>query len=583
MGLSAQLRAGRTYLVNLFPARGARLAVAELGEVAAELETLNRTTEADFLAVGGKLMAFLTSARELHSGIQTLSALVGGERSQDACQALVSVRGFVDHMRQRLDETARSLEQLRAAAGRIRGRFATFGRIAMSFHITAILARIETSHLARSSEDLGNLAAEVRSSSDAIQTRAAEVVEAAAALDVRVAATLREVSRLDAIQRSELPALLGEVDADLEQFRSRQQIVAQASSSLTAHLESVTGELGAITTSLQFHDITRQQVEHVVEALSELSRRTNRGSLPPGAGQVLRVQSAQLKSAAAAFTRSTEKIDQDLERISARVEAMAAESALILGSGEGRQDSFLAGMQQRLAVILKTVQESRACEQSAAHTLGELDGLSRRLHSAIVDVQAIEVQLSRISINAAVSASHVGAPGEPLNVVAGAVQALQLECAAHSREAQTDLGCIQETMAGSSGGSPAAAGRSDGALFEELNRAILDLQAANSSGGEMAGGIVAQSRKLCENLQDARRHSGIGRRFAETAERCRTLLDGLAVKSEPDGATDSPAFEGGFEERYTMHVERDIHRAVAGGVEALEAAAPGAEEDVEFF
>ena len=283
------------------PKRRNRAWIKELQGVIADLETLNRTTEADFLAVGGNLMGFLTASRQLHTDIEGLTALVSGEQAQRACDALVSVRGFVREMQFRSENDGRAFADLHAAAASIHRRFSTLGKIALSFQITAILARIETAHLAGSKQDLGNLADEVSSCGDGIQSRAEQVLEAAVAFDMRVSSTLREVSRLDAIQQKELPALLAAVDADLELFEARQRDAASASSKLAADLNSVTQDLAAIATSIQFHDITRQQVEHVIEALASLPRDMPQGVLAPSGATLTQLQKAHLESAASSF------------------------------------------------------------------------------------------------------------------------------------------------------------------------------------------------------------------------------------------------------------------------------------------
>ena len=96
---------------------------------AALLEKLNRTTEADFLAVGGKLMAFLTASRQLHSDIGGLTALVSGEQAQDACNALVSVRGYVQEMQSRSEDGGRALVALQASADSIHAGFPPSARL----------------------------------------------------------------------------------------------------------------------------------------------------------------------------------------------------------------------------------------------------------------------------------------------------------------------------------------------------------------------------------------------------------------------------------------------------------------------
>ena len=238
--------------------------------VIAGLKELNRTTETDFLAVGGNLMAFLSASRKLHADIAGLTALVAGEQAQHACDPLVSVGRYVEEMRHRSEGCGRPLLSLRADADRIHRGFSTFGEIASSFRIIAIQARIEAAHLDTTQQNLKNLADDVRSCSNSIRASADQVLKVAGDFDSRIAATLLEGSRIETIQLRKLPSLLAEVDADVEGFLIRQREGVKISAGLAAHMDSVERELGAVATSIQFQDITRRQLEHVIGALEDL-------------------------------------------------------------------------------------------------------------------------------------------------------------------------------------------------------------------------------------------------------------------------------------------------------------------------
>ena len=440
-----------------------------------------------------------------------------------------------------------------------------------------------------SGQDLGSLSDEVRSCGDAIQSRANQVLETAAAFRLRIAATRREVSRSDAIQQEDLPSLLAAVDTDLEIFEARRREAASASSKLSADLQSVTGDLGAIATAIQFHDITRQQVEHVTQALAGLVRDAPSRWISPSAAALVLLQEAQLKSAAAAFAESTRKIDRDLEDIAVRVGEMAAASKRILGLDQQEKNSFLSDMERRFAGILRAAGESQSLERSTGSIVADLNGLSQRLRAAVSEVQAIELQLSRISLNGAISASHIGAPGEPLNVVAGAMQALYIECASRSREAETDLDSIGGAILSLASDTRNSDDASNARVFDDLKSRMTNLRSANGASADAAAAVAALAETLCKNLREARDHSGIGHVFADIVNRFCGVLHNVAAQAQPLWPFGASVIEEVREERYTMRAERDVHQAVTGGLAPLpleavsHAASVESEEEVEFF
>jgi hypothetical protein len=292
------------------------------------------------------------------------------------------------------------------------------------------------------------------------------------------------------------------------------------------------------------------------------------------------LQAAQLKSASGAFAQSAGRIDRELEDIGGKVAEMADASKRMLGSEQGGKGSSPEERQVRFSNILRAVNESQCAQNRTREILGELVGLSGRLGASVAEVQTIELQLSRISINAAISASHLGAPGEPLNVVAGVMQTLQMQCASRSREAETELGSIAQAIAALTAAETETEGPSPGeALLENLRARMEELRAGDAASTAAAESISSLAEALGRKLRVDRDHARIGRLFSETADRCCDTLNRLAGQARPARYFEPSAIAQPLEERYTMQVERDVHRAAMGA----EAAAPEKFEEVEFF
>jgi methyl-accepting chemotaxis protein len=557
--------------------------------VIAELEKLNHATEDDFLAVGRNLMAFLSSARQLHADIGGLTALVSGEQAQHACETLLAVRGYAVEIRRHFDAGGRALLILQTGADRIRDGFRSFEKIASSFSVTATLARIEAGRLAESQQNLKNLADDVRSCSDSIKSRANQVVDAVIAFHARVAATLFEVSRSDTMEQKELPALLLAVDADLEMFKSRQQEAAGATLKLSADLRSVDANLRDIATSIQFHDITRQQVEHVIEALEGLLTAAPVDALSASGAAQVRLQKDQLRSAAAAFASSTKTIESDLASIDARVRKMAAASLRIQDVDQQERDSFLGGMHRQFGAIAQAVAELHSLQRAARAAIAGLDQASESMGKAVKEVQSIQSQLNLLSVNAVVSASHMGAQGQVIIVIGGAIRELGMESILRSDDAKAALHSIGQAIQSLAGDEASNDNDASGAiLLQDLKTRAGDLQSGIALGAAAAAMVADLAHNLCSNLEAARSHFVIGRLFAETVQRCCDLLDVVISQAQPPRSSDAPLLEQTLDDRYTMRAEREVHQASARGwtslpPEAANAPAPETADDVEFF
>ena len=169
-----------------------------------------------------------------------------------------------------IEQSGQALEEVHDLSARIRLAFAGIGNTVSTFRTLCTLTRIETSRLGDTGGDFGDLAAEVRPLSESIQTSGEGVLEASSQLDQGVQAAIRSASELRVRQLKELPALIDGVIDGLKAFEERRQRAAESSARQAAEYEALCDAAGNVVRSVQFHDITRQQIEHVMEALRQL-------------------------------------------------------------------------------------------------------------------------------------------------------------------------------------------------------------------------------------------------------------------------------------------------------------------------
>ncbi len=158
---------------------------------------MNRITEADFLAVGEKLMGFLSAARSIRADISQLAYYISGDSGQRACSALASVLHRSVEMKQRVEEASRTLGSLGHTADKIQRCFSGFHEIVLSFQVAATLGRIETARLEGSQSGLGHLADEVRSCTENIRARVEHALQAAVELEQYIDLAIQRVSERD--------------------------------------------------------------------------------------------------------------------------------------------------------------------------------------------------------------------------------------------------------------------------------------------------------------------------------------------------------------------------------------------------
>ena len=565
---------------------GGGSATERLGGVIADLAELNRSTEADFLLISGNLMEFMAGVRKLQAEVEVFSGRLEGERKNGSQELMGSVRERVEQMQCRLAEGSLLFGDVQRETKGILRAFSTFGKVASTFQITAILARIETAHLSMTQEDLSNLADEVQLASNGMEARAGELLLAAEALGECVSRALRAITSLNTIELQKIENVLAQVGEGLASSEQRQRSVTTVSARLGEELKALSRELGTIAMSIQFHDITRQQVEHIVEGLQASLPSAPGGAPSPSGLALIRLQEAQLGEAALGFTRSAGKIDQDLEGVSGRVGEMIRACQSLSGTGMGGGSAGVDDMRKRFHAVLGAISEAAGMEGERESFAAELGAIGDRLLKAIVEIQAIEIQVSRLAVNTSITACHIGEVGNPLIVVADSMQQLGADCSTRSAAAADALARIRASIALIAQSHSRSVGE---AQLRDWQQQIEAMEAEGRAVMEAVRPIRTLADSLGGRAQRSTGHAAIGQRFATTAEQCRTVLRALVeefashVASEGGAALD----EGQVIARYTMKSERAVHAAMVGGpVEEKGKPGGGAGEldgDVELF
>jgi hypothetical protein len=212
---------------------GARLASA-IEQIVEALETLNRSTERDFLAIGEKLMGFRSTARQVAADTLALTDLISGEHGRNASLALARMLEHSKNLDAGVERSGLALRQVRELSNRVRSSFSGLGNTVSIFRTLCTLTRIETSRLGNTGVDFGDLAAEVIPMSEAVQSSGDHVVEASATLEHGVQLATEHGSNLRARQLSELPALIATVLEGLESFEERRQRAVELSGAQAA-------------------------------------------------------------------------------------------------------------------------------------------------------------------------------------------------------------------------------------------------------------------------------------------------------------------------------------------------------------
>jgi hypothetical protein len=553
---------------------GSRWASALAGAIDG-LQRLNGSTEQDFLRVGGSLIEFRSAVRQISSEMTALIELISGEGGED--RALACMLGDSAQRDTRIHESGMALANVRELSHRILLAFSELRNTVSTFHTLCTLTRIESSRLGVASADFANLANEVKPLSASIETSGQAIFEAYSRLEGSVEAALQRCANLRSRQQQELPPLVAGVTDALGALEERRERAYHTSVRQAEQYQAMGDGIEKLVTSLQMHDITRQQIEHVTEALERLLPQSE-SPLPRSATPVLALQSHQLWSAGQLFAESVGRIESDLDDIAGRArETAEAGRTLVEASGDER-NSFLERMEGYFQAILSAAGGFDREWAEMRIIAGGLEAPIAEMRAGIAEIRRIEIQIQRIAVNAAIGAIHIGSTGQALSVIAEVMQSLAQQSNDHTEIASIALEEMSGALGGVYGGDTCETDDAD--ALGVLRAALSDLHSASHSNYERVQRIAAAGTHLSEAIVALRNGFSAGVVFAEVTERVRAELDRIVEEAFPETTLEHQAAHAlemeSLAKKYTMQRERDVHESLVNGRLPEEAAEPEA-------
>jgi hypothetical protein len=533
--------------------RSRRANAAEAGLVAAGLKELNATSERSFLRAGGQLTEFLTVLHESHDGTVAIVKLLSSEKAEAAAELLRDVLARSEEMERRVRSYSALLESVTGATRELSVPVLSFASAVRNFRVLGTLIRIESSRLSQSGAGLDALAAEVTGLTGELERRANGMLAACEALSHRVEASLARTQHAGVRQEQRLPALVQTVIAGVAAVEEKRAMAERTAAAVVERFERALALLGEVVAGLQFHDITRQRVEHVITALSgDLD-----GQPEDRAAALFGLQATQLRTAGDLFEQSVEGICRNLRRLASEVKDMSSQTCgLFQDSGSGGRP-FFSGMEAMYTEVLGSLTDCERLDRGLPDAGEALGGAAGEIAGLAREIEAVGLRMHRIALNTSIRAVHVGVKGEPLEQLGSAIQAL---CSV-ALDGAAQVSTILESVESAHAADLNVVRRSDEALPEALalQERITRLRAAGEAEEVQAARVVESSRLLAEAVEalveDLQRHSI----FPGVAKDCAGKLERLAAG--PGGAKGAhhEAHLDQLRALYTMESERAVH------------------------
>jgi methyl-accepting chemotaxis protein len=384
----------------------------EIGAVAGDFEQLARQTD-DLLRLAGTVVGCVENQNVLSilPIVQTMGA---------------AARSYIQD---RLESTTGILETVTAEA-KLLGQLTHLTRgqrsIARETQMLSLMTNIEVAHLGQLGAGFQYLAHELNDFSQTVTTNTRELAEHTEERKSAIETTRRELAMGIPRMRQELTRIEVDLGKALAVVDSSLTQLSRTPAQLGACVEEIAGQIAGVVAAVQAHDITRQQVEHVQEALPLIAAKMNAVEAGEATHELpriaagLSIQIYQLRSIA-------ETVGNWISQI-----RMCVDGILRISSSEVVEIGPVVLAQERemsaqLTRIEELERECQADNEKVQNTLTGLSHLMQLVGEHLERSKAVRDRLQLLMFNSIVEASRLGTQADAILEISQSIKRISAE------------------------------------------------------------------------------------------------------------------------------------------------------------
>jgi len=578
----------------------------DLRALAAGLRQVAPATEQEFLDLGGRLRELTSRASAVSGDAGRIVAISGSGEDDEVVtigaaiavfdrvhRDIVANRDAFGYCRTIIDDLISRLKKLSSLT-------AVTERIGKQIRMLGINLKIESARFHQEGHGFAMLARSVAAIAEAIAANSREFEDGRSETCRKIESFRAEINRYtgEFLHKSEQSGAALAKHLDL--LRSMMAESAAAADQLVEGGKRIGDGVGDIVMAMQFHDITRQQLDNVAQSIDDLAAEIVDGGDPARDRsaavrlyQGLTVQYAQINSVVEAIQHARANITGGLEQTRAVLSSIRGSVSGGGGSGQDRK-VVIAHLAKEAGRIGDFLEEGLRVASVMGEIVGQVIASTATMEKFLDEIETVSLDVKLLALNALIEAARIGEAGRTLDVLAQELNFMARNTIEAIAESVREL---EEMLASTK-------------RYEEFNSSFQEKQRRTSDTmrrtADLAGQLEASAEEIarlsaaCDRETEAlardieeiaaglrfpeimvERLTGFGGEVAAVLDRMEELFPGIEEELGTIG-TDA----GGDTEKYVMERERVIHEQVLGSAAAGAAAAMGGdagEADIVLF
>lgn len=548
-----------------------------LPELQRQLSGCIHAHEPEFLRLGEQLQQYAGQVRELGSMAGGVLDSMAGQDMGELIQGFHQELGVMAEVcgSQAAGEALQDLHTILETIAGLEELMREFGRLVRHLQMLGISTRIESARLGAEGRGFHTLADDVEKLAQRIDGHSTMISNQARSLTEHSRLAIQQTAAMRDKQEQCSISIFTDIRQNLDTLSGLVRRSEELGHTLARNSGTIQQSIGEVVSSLQFHDIVRQQVEHVEEALHDIATVLKEGQfggqqpeeadLAGWISDVVHLQRRQVRNGAERFVQAVEALKSHLEDVADNILDMQRGITELLGRDVRGGSGTLLHIEATVDGMLETMQTFAHQGEEIGRTMGSVAGTIAEISQYLGDIEEVGAEIELIALNASIKAAHTGEQGAAMGVLAMSVQQLSKEASLQTEEVARVLRKVAEAadMLGSRAAAFLDTSQVQGMVtaLKGLLHRLKELDGVVAAG---FGRLSGQSAQLGESIR--RTNAGIGfhqqaATLLNKAEEKLVLLESRAAELAPEGdERQRPERLRALLERYTMDAERLVHQ-----------------------
>ena len=375
--------------------------------------SLNAFTEQDFLSLGRCLGDALSAVAAISKSAAAVVELVASDEIASGIEKLHKLLESVDdHFRQsdsNLERRSGPLRQMRDMVDRTHTPLSGFKRIVKHLHILSVSTKIENGRMADDDRSFDLLAENVEQLSTVIASKSEKITEGLASLRTSVEETLSKMVAGKKSTQERAREILDNLVTGLSVLVEKRSSSSASASRVAHHSEEVSASISDVISSLQFHDITRQQIEHVADMLEQQQRpKPQVGDGDSTIREIMETSAKainQLSHGRDELVSAISRVVERLHHIASRLSGISEEVVRLAGFTDKEKISFMSELNSSISSVVGSFHQNEETGKELAGAVSAVAAMIQELSAFVNDIEEIGSEIRLIALNAQIKAA----------------------------------------------------------------------------------------------------------------------------------------------------------------------------------